>query len=144
MQWRNGYFVNGQTSFEAQLVKANLEIKQTQVSVSTGQTEIVRLTAALNRSEQSNGLKTEEFAMLNAAYNGTIKILDDKKQVNTPFILLISDLECQLAIERKRTFINNSDGNVVKILSSSLTSHIIKINTIGFNRPTTLPYNQSS
>ena len=84
---------------EAQLVKANSEIKQMQESMRSGQNEIARLTAALNQSERSIAIKNEKFARLNAAYNQSIKVLDEKREVNTLLVLVIAELEKKLACE---------------------------------------------
>jgi hypothetical protein len=81
-------------TFETQLLKANSKIEQLQKSVNSGQNEIVRLTAALNE-------KDKELLRLNAAYNESIKLLDEKKQGSLLLILVITDLERQLAIENQ-------------------------------------------
>jgi hypothetical protein len=65
----------------------------------SGQDEIVRLTVALNQSKKSVALKNVEFVGLNAIYNESIKMPNDKKKGNTLLILVIAELERKLAIE---------------------------------------------
>ena len=87
-----------------------------QQSVNSGQNEIARLTASLNQGQKSIAIKNEEFDRLNAAYNESIKILDEKKEGNIILILVIAELERKLAIE------NQNDKE-----SLSLTSRIVHV-----------------